>query len=93
MLKIEKSFVLLLFLLPCRCERRFEGHPSRSYPWNRQPLRPVRACGAEDRHVCAAGAVCWSSGKGSALVLGRQLILLPVRQNLDYGPVPEAATS
>lgn len=72
MLKIEKSFVLLLFLLPCRCERRFEGHPSRGYPCGIafSPCGRFVACGAEDRHVCAAVAVCWSSGEGSALILG-----------------------
>uniref|UniRef100_A0A1D5QAP3 WD repeat domain 27 n=1 Tax=Macaca mulatta TaxID=9544 RepID=A0A1D5QAP3_MACMU len=37
-----------------RCERHFEGHPSRGYPCGIafSPCGRFAACGAEDRHVC-----------------------------------------
>lgn len=55
-LKIKKSFFLLASVtFPHRCERRFEGHPSRCYPCGMafSPCGRYVACGAEDRHVRA----------------------------------------
>lgn len=56
-LKIKKSFFLLASVtFPHRCERRFEGHPSRCYPCGMafSPCGRYVACGAEDRHVRTA---------------------------------------
>lgn len=96
MLKIEKSFFLLVFFLPCRCERRFEGHANRGYPCGIafSPCGRFVACGAEDRHVCAAVAVCWSLGEDSVLILGETVNTAACEDRiLTVGQCSEAATS
>ncbi|XP_039737807.1 WD repeat-containing protein 27 isoform X5 [Pteropus medius] len=59
-----------------RCERRFEGHPSRCYPCGMafSPCGRYVACGAEDRHVRAAVGPR-PTGRSHGCALGGESVL------------------